>query len=80
MNDTDIICEIRAIREAFAAEHNYDIRAMVRALREMDIASGTPVVSFAKRRTANESHFEPADLSQLAPVSDQAICTPADAA
>ena len=49
MNDDDIIREIRAYRDAFAAKYNYDIDAMVAAYRAMYAASGQPTVSFPPR-------------------------------
>jgi hypothetical protein len=47
--DDDIMGEIRAYREAFAAAHNYDIDAIVATLRAMDAESGQPTISFAPR-------------------------------
>lgn len=41
-----IIEEIRKYRESFAAQFNFDIRAMGKALQEMEKASGRQVVSF----------------------------------
>ena len=49
IGDDDILREIRATREAFAAEHNYNVREMVAALRAEDAASGRVVVSFPPR-------------------------------
>ena len=49
IEDDDIIKEIRATREAFAAEYNYDVRAMIAALRAEDAGSGRVVVSFPPR-------------------------------
>ena len=34
MTDDEVVREVRAAREAFAASHGYDIRAMVAALHE----------------------------------------------
>ncbi len=45
MIDDDILQEIRATREAFAAAHNYDVRAMGETLKRMDL-SGRKVVNF----------------------------------
>jgi len=47
MIEDDVILEVRAVREAFAASHDYNVRAMVMALRKMDVKSGVPIVSFA---------------------------------
>ncbi len=49
MNENEVVREVRAAREAFAASHGYDIWAMVAALREVAIASGREVVQFAPR-------------------------------
>ena len=49
MIEDDIMREIRATRDNFAAEHNYDVRAMVAALRAEEAASGRLVVSFPPR-------------------------------
>jgi hypothetical protein len=50
MIEDDVVREVRAAREAFAASHGYDIRAMVAALHELAVASGREVVRFAPRR------------------------------
>jgi hypothetical protein len=50
MRDDDIIQEIRATRDAFAARHNYDVRSMVAELQAQQAASGIPAVTFPPRR------------------------------
>jgi hypothetical protein len=47
--ETDIIREIRAFRDAFAAAHGYDVHAIGDALRKQLAESGRPVVSFGPR-------------------------------
>jgi hypothetical protein len=47
--EDDIIREIRATREAFAAAHGYDIRAMVETLRALGESSGREVVDLPPR-------------------------------
>ncbi|WP_130471993.1 hypothetical protein [Candidatus Magnetaquicoccus inordinatus] len=42
-----IVEEVRKNREEFAAQFNFDLRAMGKALQEMERASGRQVVSFA---------------------------------
>lgn len=37
-----IVDEVRAIREAIAREHNYDIDAIFEMLRRLEAASGRP--------------------------------------
>src|SRR5687768_17240130 len=49
MIEDEVVLEVRAAREAFAASHGYDIRAMVAALRDVAVASGREVVSLPPR-------------------------------
>ena len=49
MTEDEVVREVRAAREAFAASHGYDIRAMVAALHELGLASGREVVRFVPR-------------------------------
>ncbi len=49
MTEDEVVREVRAAREAFAAAHGYDIRAMGAALRALDAADGREVVRFAPR-------------------------------
>jgi hypothetical protein len=49
MTEDEVVREVRAAREAFAASHGYDIRAMLAALHEWGAASGREVVRFALR-------------------------------
>ena len=44
MKNDDLLGEIRAVREQFAREHRFDVRAMAAALRELDLAAGTRVI------------------------------------
>jgi hypothetical protein len=45
-----IVEEVRAIREAFAKEHGYDVKAIVRALQREEAESGRRVVSLPPKR------------------------------
>jgi hypothetical protein len=45
-----IVEEVRAIREAFAKEHGYDIKAIVHALQREEAQSGRRVVSLPPKR------------------------------
>ncbi len=67
IEDDEVIREVRAAREAFAASHGYNVRAMVLALRNMNDDSGAPVVSFA--------HFQPE--VQL-PITIPSVVTPSN--
>jgi len=49
MIEDEVVREVRAAREAFAATHSYDIRAMVTALHELGVASGRELVQFEPR-------------------------------
>jgi hypothetical protein len=53
MIEDEVVREVRAAREAFAATHGFDIRAMVAALHEWGIASGREVVTLPPRRPAS---------------------------
>lgn len=52
MTEDEVVREVRAAREAFAAAHGYDIRAMVAALHERGVASGRELVRLASRPAA----------------------------
>lgn len=52
MIEDEVVREVRAAREAFAASHGYNIRAMVAALHAIEVASGREVVRFAPRPTS----------------------------
>jgi hypothetical protein len=49
MIEDEVVREVRAAREVFAAAHGFDIARMVAALHELGIASGREVVRFAPR-------------------------------
>jgi hypothetical protein len=49
MSEDEVVREVRAAREVFAASHEYDVQAMVAALRALDDAGGRAVVRFAPR-------------------------------
>ena len=56
MKDVDPLEEVYRIREEFARRHNYDIHAMILALREQSKAAGRKTVSFPPRRPVGWSH------------------------
>ena len=45
-----IVEEVRAIREAFAKEHGYDIKSIVQALKQEEAGSGRRVLSLQPKR------------------------------
>ena len=47
-----IVEEVRAHREALAAEYGHDLKALIAALRRKQGADGRRVVSFAAKRSA----------------------------
>jgi len=46
-----IVEEVRRIRQEYAAQFNYDLRAMFEDLKAKQDASGREIVSFAAKRT-----------------------------
>ena len=50
MAQDPIIEEVRAIRDAFAKEHGYDVKAIVSALQREEAESGRQVVSLPPKR------------------------------
>lgn len=55
-----IVDEVRSIREAYARQFNFDVRALCRDLKEQEEASGRTTVSFPPKR------LRPAEM--LAPI------------
>jgi hypothetical protein len=49
-----IVEEVRAIRDEFAKQHNYDIDAIVRALQKASADEGRQVVSLPSKRIREE--------------------------
>ena len=49
-----IVEEVRAIRDAFAKRHNYDIDAIVRALQQASADRGRQVVSLPSKPLREE--------------------------
>lgn len=54
MTQDPIIEEVRAIREAFAEEHGYDVKAIVAALQREQAESGRKVISLPSKRLFEE--------------------------
>ncbi len=54
MTRDPIVQEVRAIREAFAKEHGYNVKAIVQALQREEQASGRQRVSLPPKRTAKK--------------------------
>lgn len=57
MTPDPIVEEVRAVREAFAKRHDYDIEAIVRALQEASVREGRQLVTLApKPLTETDRH------------------------
>jgi hypothetical protein len=54
-----IVQEVREIREAYARQFGYDLKAIHRDLKAQEKASGRQVVSFPPRRPVPLSHRGP---------------------
>ncbi len=54
MSRDAIIDEVRAIRDAIAREHNYDVDSIFRMLREHEATSGRPHVTLPPRLSQAE--------------------------
>ena len=54
MAQDPIIEEIRAIRDEFAKEHGYDVKAIVAALQREEAESGLELVSLPPKRLAEK--------------------------
>ena len=50
MIEDEVMQQVRAAKEAFAASHGYDLRRMHEALRKMDEESGVPTVRLEPRK------------------------------
>jgi hypothetical protein len=77
MTEDEVVREVRAAREAFAASHGYDIRAMVAALHELGVASGRELVRFAPRPVVAESNQALQQTGAAAPASKSSQVTAA---
>ncbi len=51
-----IIAEVRAVRDRFAAQADYDVAAIFRRIREMQRESGREYVSYPPRRVVEGSN------------------------
>ena len=54
MTRDPIIEEVRSIRDAYAKEHGYDVKAIVLALQQEEATSGRQIVSLPPRRLTIE--------------------------
>ena len=49
-----ILEEVRSIRDAFAKEHGYEVKAIVSALQQEEAESGRKVISLPPKRLLKE--------------------------
>ncbi len=70
MIEDEVVREVRAAREAFAASHGYDVRAMVAALHELGVASGRELVRFPPRPVVSGPNPGPRQTGASSPASD----------
>jgi hypothetical protein len=77
MTEDEVVREVRTAREAFAASHGYDIRAMVAALHELGVASGREVVRFAPRPAVSGPNPVSQQTGAAAPASGNSQFTEA---
>ena len=59
MQTDPIIAELRAIREAYAAQFDYDVEAMFRDIRARQETSGREYVSLPARRPVSAAQHQP---------------------
>lgn len=50
-----VIAEVRAVRDGFAVQSNYDVGALFRRIREMQDESGREYVAYPARRIVEGS-------------------------
>ena len=58
MWEDPIVEEVRKVREAHAAQFNYDLRAIYRDLKEQERKSGKAFVSYPPRRVQRAVQIE----------------------
>ena len=54
MHEDEIMADVRAVRDALAARHDYDVRALYEAARERAQKSQRKVVKLSPRQLAPE--------------------------
>jgi hypothetical protein len=64
MNRDPIIDEVRAIRDAIAREHNYDLDSIFRMLRARETTSGRSHVTLPPRRSPVATSTESEEAAQ----------------
>lgn len=75
MIEDEVVREVRAAREAFAASHGFNIRKMVAALHEIGIASGRELVRLEPRPAVerpNQAALQPSGAATPVSVNSKA--------
>jgi hypothetical protein len=62
MIEDEVMRQVRAAKEAFAASHGYDMRRMHEALRKMDEESGVPTVRLELRKPEVQVPMAPSSI------------------
>lgn len=69
MSHDALIDEVRAIRDAIAREHNYDLDSIFRMFRDREAKSREPHVTLSPRQSTGP---DPADAAQQGDAADGA--------
>ena len=70
MSRDPIIDDVRAIRDAIAREHNYDLDSIFRMLRAREMTSGRSHVTLPPRPLPMTMKIEPEDTAQEGAAAD----------
>ena len=70
MNRDPIIDDVRAVRDAIAREHNYDLDSIFRMLRAREMTSGRSHVTLPPRLSPVATSTEPENTAQHAAAAD----------
>ncbi|MGH7966229.1 MAG: hypothetical protein ACRERD_31135 [Candidatus Binatia bacterium] len=66
-----VVEEVRAIRDAYAKQFNYNLEAIYRDLKEQEAKSGWEMVSLPPKRIEPEKKAEPALESEKAALTNR---------
>ena len=72
MSRDPILDEVRAIRDAIAREHNYDLDSIFRMLRSRETTSGRPHVTLSPRPLPVAPLTEPENTAPTGAAADAA--------
>jgi hypothetical protein len=66
-----VVEEVRAIRDAYAKQFNYNLEAIYRDLKEQEAKSGWEVISLPPNRIEPERRVKPAPESEKAALTSR---------